>query len=293
MIIDERVLGTTRMLALIGNPVEHTISPLIHNSLSTTLGKNLIYVPFKVEKKKLEYVVEAFKELGVIGFNVTIPYKRDIMRYIDENSREAILMGAVNTVKIVNGRLHGFNTDAEGFALAFKEEAGTGFKDKTVFLIGAGGTARATAVKIAQEGAKKIFIVNRTLANANELAELINSNISEIVSPIASFDKGLTGIMADCDIIINTTAVGMFPEIDAMPLQNIEGITSKHIVYDVIYNPLETKFLTEAKNKGAKVINGFGMLVFQAILAYEIWTGGKIPDELCSDVKEKIKKYLL
>jgi shikimate dehydrogenase len=293
MIIDERVLGTTRMLALIGNPVEHTISPLIHNTLSKTLGKNLIYVPFKVEKKRLDYVIEAFKELGVVGFNVTVPYKRDIMRFIDENSRDAILMGAVNTVKIVNGKLHGYNTDAEGFVRSFKEEAGCGFKDKTVFIIGAGGAARAIAVKVASEGAKKIFITNRTLVLAQELAELINTNISEIVKPFGMSDKQILEAIKDSDIIINTTAVGMFPETENIPLSNIDGITNKHIVYDVIYNPIETKLLAESRNKGAKVINGFGMLVYQGILAYEIWTGVKISTELCSEIKEKIKAYLL
>ena len=279
MIIDERVLGTTRMIALIGSPIEHTISPLIHNTLSSHLGKNLIYVPFKVEKNRLDYVVEAFKELGVVGFNVTIPYKREIMRFVDEKTTDAMLMGAVNTVKIVGGKLIGYNTDAEGFARSIKEETGYNFQDKSIIIIGAGGTARAIAVKIAMEGAKKIAIINRTSSSAVELAELINYNVSDVVSAFDYYGKALPILFEESDIIINTTAVGMYPDIDEMPLEKMDNIQPQHIVYDVIYNPFESKFLKLARDKGAKTINGLGMLIYQAVSAYEIWTGVRIEDE--------------
>lgn len=293
MIIDERVLGTTRMIALIGNPIEHTISPLIHNTLSKHLGKNLIYVPFKVEKNRLDYVVEAFRELGVIGFNVTVPYKREIMRFVDENTRDALLMGAVNTVKIIGGKLFGYNTDAEGFARAFKEETGYNFNDKSIIIIGAGGTARAIAVKVAMEGAKRIAIVNRTLSSAQELAELVNYNVSEVVSAFGPNDEALSLLFEESEIIINTTAVGMYPEVEELPFENMDYIQSYHIVYDVIYNPFETKFLKLAKEKGAVTLNGLGMLIHQAVAAYEIWTGVRIEENLIYELSEKIKEKIL
>lgn len=293
MIIDERVLGTTRMIALIGNPVEHSISPIIHNTLSKNLDKNLIYAAFKVQKNRMDYVVEAFKELGVVGFNVTVPFKREIMKFIDENSREALLMGAVNTVKIIDGRLYGYNTDAEGFSRSFKEETGYGFRDKNVLLIGAGGAARAIAVKIALEGAKNINIINRTSSTAEELAELINLNIDHIVSVHNVNDLDLSLVFEESDIIINTTAVGMYPDSQGVPIANTDLIQSYHIVYDVIYNPEETKFLALAKERGAKTVNGLGMLINQAIISYEIWTGVKVPDDMARELHKNIKEKIL
>lgn len=293
MIIDERVLGTTRMIALIGNPIEHTISPFIHNTLSSHLGKNLIYVPFKVEKNRLDYVVEAFRELGVVGFNVTVPYKREIMRFLDEKTRDALLMGAVNTVKVVGGKLFGYNTDAEGFCRAFKEETGYNFLDKSIIIIGAGGTARAIAVKVAMEGARRIAIVNRTLSKAAELAEIVNYNVSEVVGAYGPYDNTLPLLFEESDIIINTTAVGMYPEVDELPFENMDYIQDYHIVYDVIYNPFETKFLKMAREKGASTFNGLGMLIQQGVSAFEIWSGLRIEENLIFELSEKIKEKIL
>ncbi|TYQ15441.1 UNVERIFIED_CONTAM: shikimate dehydrogenase [Acetivibrio alkalicellulosi] len=291
MNIDVRVTGKTKLLGLIGDPVEHSISPELHNSLSSLLGLDLIYIPLKVEKQNLDVVVKALKSLDFVGFNVTIPYKRDIMKFIDDNTIEAILMGAVNTVKKIDGRLYGYNTDAEGFLRSFKEETQTGFKGKKVVLIGAGGVARSMAVKIASEGVDQINLVNRTKEKSIELAEVVNENIKEVVQVYSFEDKTFKMAFDESDIIINTTSVGMAPDIKQTPIK-ASFFNKNHIVYDVVYNPTETKFLSDAKKKGCKTINGMGMLFYQGINAYEIWTGVKFSENDIKEIYNSFKQIL-
>lgn len=283
MIIDNSVTGKTKLLGLIGNPVEHSISPQLHNTLSKMLGIDLMYVPLRVDKENLEILVKALKATDFVGFNVTIPYKREIMKFIDDNTKEAILMGSVNTVKKIEGRLYGYNTDGEGFLRAFKEAAGTGFKGKKVMLIGAGGAARPIAVKIALEGAEKISVVNRTTQKSVELAEVVNENIAEIVQVYNFEDKTLKLAFEESDIIVNTTSVGMNPDLHSSPVGDI-GYFDGQIVYDVIYNPIKTKFLADAESRGCKAYNGLGMLFYQGINAYEIWTGIKLSEDNLKDI---------
>lgn len=288
MNIDFSVTGKTKLLGLIGNPVEHSISPQLHNSLSKLMGLDLVYVPLRVDKENLEVLVKALKAVDFVGFNVTIPYKRDIMKFIDDNTKEAILMGSVNTVKKLDGRLYGYNTDGEGFLRSFKEAAGVGFKGKKVVMIGAGGAARPIAVKIAMEGAEKISIVNRTTQKSVELAEVVNENIAEIVQVYNFEDKTLKLAFEESDIIINTSSVGMSPDVDKSPVANIDYFNGQ-IVYDVVYNPAKTKFLSDAESRGCKAIGGIGMLFYQGINAYEIWTGVKFSEE---SLKEIYKSFV-
>lgn len=291
MKIDARVTGETKLIGIIGNPVEHSISPILHNSLSLLFGLDLIYVPLKVEKEDLSVVVKALKALDFVGFNVTIPYKKEIMKYLDENTIEAILMGAVNTVKKIDGKFYGYNTDAEGFLKSFKKEAQTSFDGKKVILIGAGGVARPVAVKIASEGAEKISIVNRTKEKAIELAETVNENVKEVVQVYNFDDKTFKMAIEKSDIIINTTSVGMMPNIESTLISG-EYFNSNQIVYDVIYNPSETKLLSDARKKGCKTINGLGMLFYQGIKAYEIWTGIKLSEENIKNIYSSFKKII-
>lgn len=288
MIIDTRVSGRTRVIGIIGNPVEHSISPMLHNTISNHLGVDVVYVPLKVEKENLEGAIKGIKALNIVGVNVTIPYKKDVMKYIDDNTREALLMGAVNTIKNIDGRLYGYNTDAEGFSRSFKEESGTNFKDKVIIMIGAGGVARALAVKIAIEGAKRIYILNRTLSKAEEVCSFVNNNVKNVAYPLELDSQFLKQIFVDSQMIINTTPVGMYPETNANPLEIQDVFQESHIVYDVIYNPVKTKFLEAAEKSGCKIINGLGMLFYQGISAYEIWTGFKLNDEI---VKEIFKTF--
>jgi len=285
-----KVSGKTKVIALIGNPIQHSISPQLHNIINQKLGVDLIYVPFKVNKSELANAVKGLKALNVLGFNITVPYKKEVMKYIDDNIRETFLLGAINTVKNIEGRFYGYNTDGEGFLRSFKEEQGHGFKGKNVLIMGAGGVARPIAVKIALEGAKKISIVNRTVTKAVEIAEVINDNIKNIATAYSFLDETFEKVFRESEIVINTTSVGMYPDVFESPLINVDYFGEGQIVYDVIYNPSKTKFLSDAENKGCKIINGFGMLFYQAIFAYEIWTGIKLNEDF---IKEIFEEFLL
>ncbi len=271
MEIDNRVTGRTKILGIIGNPVEHSISPQLHNYISRYLGVDAVYVPFKVEKAQLGRAVDGLRALNIKGFNVTIPYKNDIISFIDEVSEEAQLIGAVNTVKNVDGRLYGYNTDAEGFVRSLEEEGSTGFNGNDVSIIGAGGAARALAVKAALDGAKNIAIINRSVERAHEIADLINNKINNSAFDISLSDSNVEKVFAESKIVINTTSVGMYPDIEKTPVETMAGFSERHIVCDIIYNPERTVFLKSAADMGCKVINGHGMLFYQGIYAYQIW----------------------
>ncbi len=290
MLIDNRVTGRTKVLGLIGNPVEHSLSPQLHNTILGILKLDYVYIPMKVEKSELESAVKGIKALNFKGFNITAPHKKHIMEYLDEVSKEALLIGAVNTVKNTDGRLVGYNTDGEGFLRSFKEEAGVGFQDKKILIIGAGGAARSIAVKIAMEGAKAITIVNRTPENAREIADVINNNIKAIVQCCSSQTCKMQDIVGESDYIINTTSIGMHPDVGFSPLDSQIKFDSNQVVYDAIYSPLKTKLLLAAEKSGCKIVNGLGMLFYQGINALEIWMGLKFSDELVMNVYDSFKE---
>jgi shikimate dehydrogenase len=280
MEIVNSITGKTKLLGVIGDPLGHSISPQLHNTLSRYLGVDATYVPFHVGKGQLEYSIKGLLAVNVLGFNITIPYKKDVINYIDDISREAALIGAVNTVKNINGRLYGYNTDAAGFIRSFKEETGMGLNGKKVVLLGAGGAARAIAVGLAFEEVSEISIINRTISKAAEIAGIINNNISMIAKYYSTMSLEASDILKQGDIIINTTSLGMYPHIDKTPISFPFEFTDNQILYDVIYNPMRTRFLQEGEKQGLKIVNGLGMLIYQGIQAYEIWMDVKVTDEV-------------
>jgi len=282
--IDKSITGKTKLIGLIGNPVEHSISPQLHNTISRHLGREMTYVPFRVEKDDLKDAVKGLKALNFTGFNVTVPFKKEVMKYIDENSKEALLMGAVNTVKNIRGKLYGYNTDGEGFSRAFKEATGTAFRDKKIALLGAGGAARAIAVKLSLEGADSIAVINRTVSRAEDLCELVNNNIRRVAKPYGWDDDTAESVFADSDIIINATSLGMHPDVENYPYVKPIKFRKDQIVYDIIYNPARTRFLQEAERHGCVAVNGLGMLFYQGIYAYEIWTGIKLKEDFLKEL---------
>lgn len=279
MSIDNRVSGRTKIVGLIGNPVEHSISPQFQNTLSKIMGVDLIYIPCKVDKNNIEKATEGLRALNLTGFNVTVPFKQLVMRYIDEISDDALLFGAVNTVKNINGKLYGYNTDADGFMRSFKEETSEGFHNKKVALIGAGGAARSIGIKIAMEKASRISIINRTRSKALEIADIINSNFGNIAECCSFEELRNADVIKNYDIIINTTSVGMFPDIEGCPFEIPIKFSENQIIYDIIYNPKKTRLLMEAEKCGCKALNGLGMLLYQGILAFEIWTGLNVTEK--------------
>ena len=298
MQLDRRINGTTILTGLIGNPVGHSVSPVLHNSLYTVLGINGAYVPLPVPGGSLGEAVKGLKACGFAGFNITIPYKEEILEYIDEADEEVKLLGTSNTVCIRNGRLYAYNTDADGFVRDFKEQAGTGFERKNVCILGAGGTARALSAKIILDGAAEVNIINRTGSKAETLAGVLNRLLKERgcaakrVSAAASYTTEALKLLSRCDVIVNTTSAGMHPVTDASPLPQDFTFKSSQFIYDVIYNPSRTKLISTAKEYGCQTANGAGMLFYQGIRAFEIFTGTTVPDETAKWLLADFLKYL-
>ncbi len=284
MKLEDFIKGTAKLAGLIGNPVGHTFSPYIFNTLSQIFGCNLAYMPFGIDNPhSLGVVVTALKELNVLGFNVTIPYKQQIIRHMDHIDRDAESIGAVNTVTLLNGRFYGTNTDAAGFLKAFHIETGCCFGGKTVAVLGAGGASRAVAHAIASDGASKINILNRTYDKALEMGKLINSQYGVIAEAYELSSDIAPGIISAGDIIINTTSLGMHGHEDMNPLPDGVALRKDMVVYDIIYRPLKTALLKEAEAAGCITASGLGMLVYQAAAAFALWTGiTNISDEIIS-----------
>ncbi len=258
----------TKLLGLIGHPVEHSLSPLMHNAALKNKGLNYIYLAFDVKSSRdLKAIVEGAKALGIVGFNVTVPYKIHIIKYLDKLNYEAELIGAVNTVKIDGDMAIGYNTDGLGARMALEEEIGI-VKNKNILIIGAGGASRAVAFEMAKNN--NITIINRTPENAKKLSNEISKKLNRIVQ-YGDLSTNIEGF----DIIIHTTPIGMFPNENVKPVIDVDKISKNMVVMDLIYNPKETVLLKEAKKRGAKTINGLGMLIYQGAIAFELWTGVK------------------
>ncbi len=287
------VTGQTKLLGVIGNPIEHSISPELHNTLSAVLENDIIYLPFRVDMNNIGTAIEGLIALGFLGFNVTIPFKEKVLKYLDKISWEAELIGAVNTIKITDCKLYGFNTDAEGFYRSFKRETGTDFKDKCVLVLGAGGAARAISIKVALEGASCVYIVNRSVEKAENICSVINKNINK-VAKACGYDC-MKGISSLSDVIINTTPLGMYPNTELSPINDsdfFEFFKENQIIVDIIYNPVKSRFLSNGEKLGSKTVNGLGMLFYQGIYAYEIWTGQIIESEVLDEVYNAYLKIL-
>jgi shikimate dehydrogenase len=293
IILDKRVNGRTGLLALVGNPVEHTVSPWLHNTISNILENNNVYIPIKTTEDNLGDCVKGFKAMGFRGFNITVPFKLEIMQYLDIISTEAKLIGAVNTVKNENGKLKGYNTDGIGFVKWFEKRFHTSIAGKKVFIVGAGGSSRAISITCASEGADKVFIANRTEITAENLAAHINKKVSHCAVGMGYGSDETRILFEECDIIINTTSVGMYPDINECPINDDFKFNENQIVCDIIYNPSATVFLRKAFNEGCRNDNGLGMLFWQGILAYSIWNEIELDNIPVDDLYNIFSKEIL
>ncbi|WP_353684116.1 shikimate dehydrogenase [Thermodesulfovibrio sp. 3907-1M] len=271
------ITGKTKIIGIFGDPVEHTLSPLIHNEAFQYLGLDYCYVPFHVKKEYLKDAVFAIKALNIKGVNITVPHKEVVIQYLDEVSEEAKYIGAVNTILNNEGTLKGFNTDSQGFVLSLKDE-GILIKDKKFLVLGAGGAAKAVVYGVLKEGGE-VYIYNRTLSKAWATKERFNNlGLIEVVNTI---DKSVTERM---QVIVNATSLGLKKD-DPMPLSP-ELLLSEHIYCDIVYP--ETPLMKEAEKIGCKVIGGTGMLLWQAIAAFEIWTALQAPVEIMKKTLYKV-----
>ncbi len=272
------ITGKTKVVGIFGDPIEHTLSPLMHNAAFKELGLDYCYVPFLVKKQELKEAVEAIRALNIKGVNITVPHKEAVINCLDEISEEAKYIGAVNTILNEQGKLKGFNTDAYGFVKSLKED-NISLKDKFILLLGAGGAAKAVAYGVLKEGAN-LFIFNRTPSKAYKIKESFSD-----IGKIEVIEQIKPEIMGKIHIVINATSLGLKKD-DPMPLD--PSVLKKGQTYiDLIYT--KTPLLKEAKNRGCTIIDGIGMLLWQAAKAFEIWTSIPAPVEVMEEVLKKIK----
>lgn len=256
-----------KLYGIIGDPVGHSMSPLIHNYFFQKYEINAEYRPFHVRKEDLQRKINELKEMNIAGFNVTIPHKEAIIPYLDDVDEQAKRIGAVNTVVQQNGKWIGYNTDGIGFLESLKKSV-PNFQDKKIVIIGAGGAARAIYFTLAQEKVSRIDLCNRTRENAEKIiADCRMGNVESEIYHLQQCEEHLD----QYDLIIQTTPVGMKPNVDQLPI-SLKNLSQHAFVYDIIYNPLETKFLQMAKLKGAGTENGLLMLLYQAAFAFQHWT---------------------
>lgn len=276
----------TSLLCLIGWPIRHSMSPIMHNAVLQKLKLNYVYLAFNVKKEGLKPAIYGIKALDIKGVNITIPHKETIIPYLDEIDPLAAKIGAVNTIKKNSGVLIGKNTDAEG-AKKSLIDAGCTLSGRNVLVLGAGGASRAVCFALTDE-VDKIFIANRTEKRALSLAKQINKKTDGIAEGYSNKKAVLETLISNSQILINTTPIGMHPTTDELPLP--ENLLHEDLfVFDVVYNPLKTKLLKKAEEKGCRILGGLDMLVNQGALAFEWWTG-KTPDTKL--MKTKILDYL-
>lgn len=255
--------------AVIGNPIAHSLSPAMHQGGYRELGLEADYLRCEVEPHALPQAVQGLKALGFTGWNVTVPFKEQIIPWLDELTPEALRAGAVNTVKVMeDGRLLGHNTDGKGFVRSIQEELKPE-KDMQVVILGAGGAAKGIAMALLPYQVK-ITLLNRTMERAQQLAELINSRGGRAVAEAWGPGEWLKS----AQLIVQTTSLGLKKE--KYPF-SLEGISPETLVVDIIFNPWETPFLREARELGCRTLNGAGMLLYQGALAWEFWLGGQAP----------------
>ncbi|WP_295618379.1 shikimate dehydrogenase [uncultured Methanobrevibacter sp.] len=290
--------GKTKILGVMGDPIEHTFSPAMHNAGLKELGMNYIYLPFHVKPERLSFAIDGAKALGIQGFNVTIPHKTNVMKHLNQIDQVASMIGAVNTIQFIydediessnqdneiNVTTKGFNTDGYGCVRAIEEK--TSIKNKKVTITGAGGASRAVAFQIASSGIEELSLLNRNLSKAESLVADLKTNLASIGIDIGINAYGIDDLkreLSDSDIFIDTTPIGMYPNVDDKAIASADMFHEDLLVNDIVYTPMETSLIKEAKLANATVVPGYKMLLYQGIRSFEIWLGREAP----VDVMEK------
>jgi len=272
----KEINGKTKIIGLIGKNIENSLSPLIHNQIILKNSLNFCYLPFQVAETNLGKAIQGIKALNIKGVNITFPYKEKAIKFIDEVEESAQRIGAVNTIVNNKGILTGYNTDVIGFKKSLQEDGKFATKGKRAVILGAGGSARAVAYALLEEGIEEVYIFNRTPEKAEKIKQDLSSFFPE--SSIYVFlleEENLKNKIERAHLIVNTTSLGMPPKIDYTPLPDEKLFHPDLLVYDLIYHPAKTLFLRQAEKAGAKIINGLPMLVYQGIESFYLWTGLK------------------
>ena len=274
MTINPGITGRTKLCGVMGDPVEHSVSPAMHNAAFRALGLDYAYLPFRVRSGDLPAALQGMRALNIRGLNVTIPHKVEVIGLLDEIDPLAKQIGAVNVLLNDSGRLSGYNTDAEGF-LHVLSEHGIEPQGKNIVMLGAGGAARAIGFALASRGAS-LTILNRTPDAAVNCAADISGATGQPVKALEMTRANIASVLEGAGLLVNATSVGMLPDAGATPVDR--DLLGPHLtVVDIVYNPCQSKLLKEAGKAGAKTINGLEMLVWQGALAFEKWTGRQPP----------------
>lgn len=284
------VNGYTRTCGLMGNPVEHTMSPAIHNTLAEAMGENLVYVPFRVDAGRLKDAVEGAYALNLLGLNVTVPYKSQVMPFLKETDSLAETIGAVNTLVRTEGGYKGYNTDMPGLYRAMCGD-GVRIEGERVLILGAGGAARAVAILAATKGALRVVLMNRTVEKARKLAEEVNRIAGKKLAEAIALGEW-AALPEEKWLAVQTTNVGMFPHAGEAVIEESQFYRKIHTGYDLIFNPARTRFMELVEENGGRAFNGLRMLLYQGVIAYELWTGAQVDGALCRRAYEEIEKAM-
>lgn len=284
-----RIDGHTKTLAVIGNPIEHTMSPVIHNELAAIYGHNVVYTPYLVDHD-LEGAIRGASALHFAGLNVTIPHKTEVLQYVAEVDEFAKCIGAVNTLVPTENGFKAYNTDIPGLFRGMESD-GVQISGEPVVILGAGGAARSVAILAMRKGASEIFILNRTLERAEEICKEINQlSGKQLAQALKLSDyKVLSGRKYLC---IQATSVGMYPKVGEAVIEDGDFFDMIHTGYDLIYNPYETKFMKLVKAHGGQAFNGLKMLLYQGIIAYELWNDIEVSESVAQKVLQKLREAM-
>ena len=275
--------GKTQVLGVIGDPIEHTFSPAMHNAGLDALNLNYIYLPFHVKEERLGECIQGAKAMGIQGLNVTIPHKSNVMKHLDDIDQVASMIGAVNTIQFIYDENNESSNNTDGYGCVRAIEEKTSIKDKKVTITGAGGAARAVAFQIANSGIDELSILNRNLSKAQSLANDLKTNLESIGIDISinAYDlEELKRELSDSDIFIDTTPIGMYPNVDDKPVASADMLHEDLLVNDIVYTPMKTSLIREAELANAEVVYGYKMLLYQGIRSFEIWLGRVAPVDI-------------
>lgn len=290
----------TKICGLIGYPVGHSVSPVIHNNLAGIYGQNLVYVPLQVETDRLEDAVKGAEAFGFLGMNVTVPYKSRIIPLLKGIDPLAEQIGAVNTLVRLEDGYKGYNTDMPGLYRAMCSDK-VQIAGEDILLLGAGGVARAVAFLLLEKGAKHVTILNRSVDRAKALAEEVNKVAKGRKNALQNTDAFVTVLPLDgyqeLDhtkqyIVIQATNVGMYPNVEEAVIEDEAFYRLVKVGYDIVFNPLNTRFMQLTRAAGGRAYHGLKMLLYQGVIAYELWTGVKVSEEAAADIYWKMEAAL-
>ena len=272
----KEINGKTKIIGLIGENIENSLSPFIHNQIIIKYSLDFCYLPFQVKEADLNKAIQEIKALNIKGVNVTFPYKEKVIEFLDEVEESARRIGAVNTIVNNKGNLSGYNTDVVGFKKSLQDKGKFVIKEKNAVVLGAGGAARGVIYTLLEEGIEKISIFNRTLEKAEKIKQDFSPFFPRSSINIFSFEQNnIKDKIKEANLLVNATSIGMAPQVGNTPLPDEKLFHPNLLVYDLIYHPAKTFFLKQAERAGAKIINGVPMLVYQGIESLYLWTGFK------------------